>query len=102
MGIKPNGVSGLDATPIVVPIQEFGREHHRSLPSLPQQPNIRSAPKKRLVMSWWDRELSIWRIEKYRKEQLGRATSPSVYKPPGRKLVAKIAIQVRAVPNPNS
>ncbi|KAE8351621.1 WD40-repeat-containing domain protein [Aspergillus coremiiformis] len=53
---------GPDATPIVLPLREFGKEHHRKLSSLPQIPQLASSPSSRLVMSFWDREISIWRL----------------------------------------
>ncbi|KAE8149355.1 small nucleolar ribonucleo protein complex subunit [Aspergillus avenaceus] len=55
---------GPDATPIVLPLREFGKEHHRKLSSLPQIPQITSSPSSRLVMSFWDREISIWRVSR--------------------------------------
>ncbi|EIT79721.1 WD40-repeat-containing domain protein [Aspergillus flavus] len=53
---------GPDASPIVLPLREFGKEHHRKLSSLPQIPQLASSPSSRLVMSFWDREISIWRL----------------------------------------
>ncbi|RJE27175.1 hypothetical protein PHISCL_00528 [Aspergillus sclerotialis] len=53
---------GPDATPVVLPLREFGKEHHRRLSSLPQCPQLASSPSSRLVMSFWDREVSIWRV----------------------------------------
>lgn len=80
--------------PIIVPIQEFGREHHRTLASLPQEPNVRSASKKRLLVSWWDREVRIWRVQKRSNKQIDEDSSPKVDGPEGRQLVAKIVLQV--------
>lgn len=54
--------AGPDASPVVLPLKELGRENHRTLPNLPQQPPLQSAPKARFVMSWWDREVNIWKI----------------------------------------
>ena len=80
--------------PIIVPIQEFGREHHRTLASLPQESNVRSVPRKRLLVSWWDREVRIWRIPKISNKQIDEESSPEVDGPQGRRLVAKIVLQV--------
>lgn len=91
---KSDYVAGLDTTPIIVPIREFGREHHRTLASLPQEPNVRSASKSRLLVSWWDREISIWTISKRSKSQMHEISSSEVDGPQGRRLVAKIALQV--------
>ncbi|KAL6229924.1 hypothetical protein BDW75DRAFT_234814 [Aspergillus navahoensis] len=55
---------GPDAHPVVLPLREFGKEHHRNLPSLPQVPPVVSAPSSRLVMSFWDREVNIWRVSR--------------------------------------
>ncbi|KAM5465895.1 U3 small nucleolar RNA-associated protein [Microsporum audouinii] len=53
---------GLDTTPVVLPLKEFGKEHHRKLPNLPQVPQLASSGTSRLLMSWWDREVNIWRV----------------------------------------
>ncbi|KAI1118702.1 WD40-repeat-containing domain protein [Nemania sp. NC0429] len=53
---------GPDATPIVMPLQNAGIENHRALSSLPQDPPLQSAYTSRLIISWWDREVSIWRL----------------------------------------
>ncbi|KAJ5574244.1 uncharacterized protein N7459_008671 [Penicillium hispanicum] len=55
---------GPDATPVVLPLREFGKEHHRKLSSLPQIPQLTSSPASRLVMSFWDREVSLYRISR--------------------------------------
>ena len=80
---------GPDATPVVLPLREFAKEHHRKLSSLPQIPQLASAPSSRLVMSFWDREISIWRVPH---------GPPSISEnPDGRRhrLVGKVMIQVR-------
>ncbi len=48
---------------------------------LPQQPPIQSAPAARLVVSWWDREVRVWRI--HATKQNGK----------GRQLVARLALK---------
>ena len=90
--------TGLDTTPIVVPIQEFGREHHRTLASLPQVPNVRSASQNRFLVSWWDREVSIWIVSKRLKKLVDDDSSPEIDGPQGRRLAAKIALQVSFPP----
>ncbi|KAJ5667133.1 hypothetical protein N7507_002997 [Penicillium longicatenatum] len=55
---------GPDATPVVLPLREFGKEHHRKLSNLPQIPQLTSSPASRLVMSFWDREVSLWRVSR--------------------------------------
>ncbi|OAX82683.1 hypothetical protein ACJ72_02961 [Emergomyces africanus] len=54
----------LDTIPVVIPLREYGSEHHRKLSNLPQVPQIASSPSSRLLMSWWDRELSLWYISR--------------------------------------
>ncbi|KAI9891754.1 MAG: U3 small nucleolar RNA-associated protein [Vezdaea aestivalis] len=53
---------GVDATPIVVPIRQLGTHLHRNLPALPQQSPTCSCPAQRLLVSWWDQEIRLWRI----------------------------------------
>lgn len=45
-----------------MPLQNAGVENHRALSSLPQDPPLQSAYASRLIISWWDREVSIWRL----------------------------------------
>ncbi|KAI5291425.1 U3 small nucleolar RNA-associated protein [Ascosphaera aggregata] len=71
---------GLDTIPVVMPLREYGAEHHRRLSSLPQIPQVSSAASTRLAMGWWDREINIWRISR-RSEQA-----------PPHKLVGKILL----------
>ncbi|KAK2023173.1 U3 small nucleolar RNA-associated protein [Colletotrichum zoysiae] len=54
---------GPDASPVVLPLKELGRENHRTLPSLPQSPPLASAPSARMVVGWWDREIHIWKLQ---------------------------------------
>ncbi|PGH11840.1 hypothetical protein AJ79_04637 [Helicocarpus griseus UAMH5409] len=78
---------GLDTIPVVVPLREYGAEHHRKLSNLPQVPQIASSPSSRLLMSWWDREVSLWHISKRSEtgEELSDGTS--------HKLVGKVLFQ---------
>ncbi|KAF4124942.1 U3 small nucleolar RNA-associated protein 4 [Geosmithia morbida] len=55
---------GPDANPVIVPLKEMGRENHRVISNLPQQPPIASARKARFILSWWDRELHIWQLRR--------------------------------------
>ena len=83
--------TGPDATPVVLPLREFGKEHHRKLSSLPQIPQLTSAPSSRLVMSFWDREVSLWRVSR------GPASLNEHIDGQRHRLVAKVMIQVRIV-----
>ncbi|KAL4910896.1 hypothetical protein BDW74DRAFT_3403 [Aspergillus multicolor] len=78
---------GPDASPVVLPLREFGKEHHRNLPSLPQVPPVVSAPSSRLVMSFWDREVNIWRVSR------GPASVHDVPEGQRHRLVGKVMIQ---------
>lgn len=78
---------GLDTTPVVTPLRNFGQELHRRLPGLPQTPVTASAPSQRLLVTWWDREVSIWRINKQNPD----IVSPTPEE--ARKLVSRIAIK---------
>ncbi|KAI9888044.1 MAG: U3 small nucleolar RNA-associated protein [Watsoniomyces obsoletus] len=53
---------GLDTNLIVMPLREFGRENHRTITSLPQLPPLQSAPDQRLLASWWEREVRLWKF----------------------------------------
>ncbi|KAI9810044.1 MAG: U3 small nucleolar RNA-associated protein [Pycnora praestabilis] len=84
---------GLDTTPIIVPLREFGKEDHRTISSLPQSPAVQSCPSKRLIMSWWNREVSIWRIMGSSTLRPGHGGDYSDgIGPKKKKLVAKIGI----------
>ena len=68
------------------------------LPCLPQEPAVQSAPKKRLLMSWWDREIYIWRINKTSKSRREASDSDSEAEQHKhyRKLVAKVVVKGEA------
>lgn len=91
-GNQSNCSLGLDTIPLVVPIQKFGRENHRGLSHLAQKPAVKSAPRSRLMMSWWDQEISIWEIPRRREKEKSEDMSQVADGPQGRKLVANIAL----------
>lgn len=47
-----------------MPLKTSGVEDHRSLPHLPQTPPLASARRARMIVSWWDREIQVWRLYK--------------------------------------
>ena len=77
-----------------MPIKEFGRENHRALSYLPQHPILKSVPRKRLMMSWWDGEVSVWTFPRHASIQMARKVSPVAERSDEGKTVAKILIQV--------
>ncbi|KAI0810319.1 WD40-repeat-containing domain protein [Xylaria sp. FL0064] len=84
---------GPDATPIVMPLQKAGIEDHRALSSLPQDPPLQSAYNSRLIISWWDREVSIWRLP----NSLGNLESSDSHDvAKNRKLLARVLIKGEA------
>jgi U3 small nucleolar RNA-associated protein 4 len=57
---------GLDTQPVIMPLRQFGVEHHRALPLIPQDPPIAGA--KRMLVSWWQNQVTVWRIGRRRRE----------------------------------
>ncbi|KAF2454286.1 WD40-repeat-containing domain protein [Lineolata rhizophorae] len=53
---------GIDGSPIVVPIRNYQEDFWRTLSNLPPHPQIASILSKRLVLSWWDREIHIYHV----------------------------------------
>ncbi|KAK5663527.1 hypothetical protein OQA88_3957 [Cercophora sp. LCS_1] len=92
-----NGMSvvvsgGPDTSPVVLPFKSAGKEFHRTLPHLPQQTNLQSAAKARLVLSWWGNELRIWHIHHPARRLLdGQTAGADIRK--NRKLVGQILVQ---------
>lgn len=77
-GVSVVVAGGPDATPVVLPLQKSGFEHHRALSHLPQTVPVASAPDARLVMSWWERRVEIWAFDTKLHEILGGlSTDPS-------------------------
>ncbi|KAH0536987.1 hypothetical protein FGG08_006189 [Glutinoglossum americanum] len=83
---------GIDTTPIIIPLREFGLEHHQTLPGLPQHPPIQSAPEKRLIVSWWEREVRIWHVSRPAQNSPEENEATTSDPPAGRKLAAKITL----------
>ncbi len=67
------------------------------LPCLPQEPIVQSAPSKRLVLSYWDREVHIWRIYKNKqKKEAVDSESEAEDNTKNRKLVSKVLLRGEA------
>jgi U3 small nucleolar RNA-associated protein 4 len=71
-------------------------ENQRALPFLPQEPVLGSASEKRLMMSWWDREIHIWRLSKPSHLPTENEDLEVEHAAQNRKLVAKILIKGEA------
>ncbi|KAI9749020.1 MAG: hypothetical protein M4579_007042 [Chaenotheca gracillima] len=79
---------GPDTSLVVVPIQKHHTENSRKISTLPQDPQVQSAPRRRLLMSWWDREVWIWRVNASAIHDQG-----AVPKDRSKTLLARIGIQ---------
>lgn len=53
---------GIDTIPVVLPLQTWDEDYHRSLPHLPQRPQMSVSGESRLMITWWARDLSIWHL----------------------------------------
>ena len=53
---------GVDTVPVVAPLKQWQHEHHRSLPHLPQRQQMSCSSKARLLLTWWEHEVCIWRL----------------------------------------
>ncbi|KAK4507604.1 hypothetical protein PRZ48_001339 [Zasmidium cellare] len=78
---------GPDLVPVVTPLRENGKEKNKTLPELPQHPHLVSARHARLLVSWYENTISVWRIA--RKSAVDPAREPLQ----SRKLVAKVVLQ---------
>ncbi|KAH9826893.1 UTP4-U3 snoRNP protein [Teratosphaeria destructans] len=76
---------GSDMTPFVTPLREFGKENVRSLPYLPHDSPVASASRARLLISWWSKDVYVWRIARQKPISTDEETHP-------RKLVAKLSL----------
>ncbi|KAH8669602.1 WD40-repeat-containing domain protein [Tricladium varicosporioides] len=95
-GISVVVSGGPDASPTVLPLNQFGFENQRALPFLPQENVIHSASKRRLILGWWEREVSIWRLSKQTKSSTGSEENEEEPAARNRKLVAKVLIKGEA------
>ena len=85
---------GVDMTPIIIPLREFPNETYLTISAVPQTPIVDSVPESRLVMSWWEREVKIWRIEELGYDGAESCLLPTEEGGRGRKLVSKIMLSV--------
>lgn len=80
---------GSDVAPVVTPLREYGKENMRNLSSTPQEAPVASAPKARLLVSWWEKDVYIYRIG--RQQAVQAISEPE--KP--HKLAAKLALTTK-------
>ena len=85
-------IAGLDATPMLVPLRRFGEENSRALPSFPAVPPLDSAPERRLMVSWWERSTTVWKLGPRVRERFYEESDSKI-----RQIVASIKIQVGPV-----
>lgn len=79
-------------TPVVAPFADFMKSNHRVLPAIPQKPIVTCIPESRLLMSWYDREIKIWAIEKL-DNVTGALLNPGAENT-GRKLISRLVLGV--------
>lgn len=92
MGMTSVVVSGgPDSCLVVVPLKEMGRENHRVISNLPQQPPLMSARNARFVVSWWDREVHIWTLRQSADDVLKSSEQQSINQ--NRKLLKTIVVK---------
>ncbi|KAH8905953.1 WD40 repeat-like protein [Coniochaeta sp. PMI_546] len=82
---------GPDATPVVIPLRGAGKENHRTLSHLPQSLVVQSAPKARLILSWWGREVHIWQLRRPVKDLLDASEDSNPAK--NHKLLGRILVK---------
>ena len=83
-------------TPIIIPFQNFSKENHRVLQAIPQKPIITSVPGSRLLVSWFDREVKIWKIDELENPNTTVQVQPGSTDP-GRKLVSRLVLGVSRI-----
>ncbi|KAK5082724.1 U3 small nucleolar RNA-associated protein [Lithohypha guttulata] len=66
MSIAVSG--GIDTVPVVLPLKRWNEEYHRSLPHLPQKPQMSASSEARLMLTWCDSDLFIWHIPQQYQE----------------------------------
>lgn len=68
-------------------------EYPRALPFISHEPALRSAPQKRLLLSFWEREVNIWKLTKPFKPTSEPEDPEDEPGADNRKLVAKVLIK---------
>ena len=79
-------------TPIIIPFRGFPPENHRTLPLVPQNPIVTALTDRRILMSFWEHEVKVWKIE-----ELSEVMSADLNlgeEDQGRKLLSRIILGV--------
>ncbi|KAF2402980.1 WD40 repeat-like protein [Trichodelitschia bisporula] len=63
---------GLDTNLVIVPVRGIWLENHRQVSGLPQTPPVASASSARCIVSWWERQISIWHVKPHKATTEGR------------------------------
>lgn len=75
----------------MIPLRGAGKENHRTLSHLPQSLVVQSAPKARLILSWWGREVHIWQLRRPVKDLLDASEDSNPAK--NHKLLGRILVK---------
>ncbi len=76
----------------MIPLRRSGVEYHRTLSHLPQAIPLCSAPKARVVISWWDRVVHIWRLNNRLDDVLSTADDEAAVDQ-NRKLLGRVLVK---------
>ncbi|KAA8913749.1 WD40-repeat-containing domain protein [Sphaerosporella brunnea] len=79
---------GVDMYPIIIPFRAFTSETQRTLPFVPQNPVVVSVPEHRMLMSFWEHEVKIWKVEELSELMFEDMDSEDQ----GRKLLSRIVL----------
>lgn len=83
---------GVDAALVVLPLQSWDREYHRTLTHLPQRPQMSVASQARMMLTWWDRELFVWQIPTKHDEEDSEQSTLTDASGSKRRLLARIQL----------
>ena len=84
-------IPGVDMIPIIIPFQNFNSEQHRTLQAIPQTPVVTAVAESRLLVTWYDREVKIWKIDRVGESSSARRIGSE---DTGRKLVSRLVLEV--------